>query len=70
MPELVALAKKVKSLRKELNETQLVFGLNCGLSEDVISQLENQRTNPKLSTLQNIAAYTNVTVSDLLKTEE
>jgi len=67
MPELVALAKKLKSLRKELGETQLTFGLNCGLSEDVICQLENEKTDPKLSTLQNIAAYTNVTVSDLLK---
>ena len=67
MPELEALAKNTKAKRKELRETQLTFALNCGLCEDEISDIENQNTDPKLSTIQNIAAYVGLTVSDLLK---
>lgn len=67
MPELKALAMNTKAKRIERNETQLEFGLNCGLSEDEICKIENQNTDPKLSTIQSIAAYTGLTVSDLLK---
>lgn len=71
MPELEALAKNTKAKRIERKETQLMFGLNCGLSEDEIYNIEHQRTDPKLSTIQSIAAYTGLTVSELLtiKTE-
>lgn len=67
MPELKALAMNTKAKRIEKKETQLEFGLNCGLSEDEICKIENQNTDPKLSTIQSIAAYTGLTVSDLLK---
>ena len=67
MPELKALAMNTKAKRIEKNETQLEFGLNCGLSEDEICKIENQNTDPKLSTIQSIAVYTGLTVSDLLK---
>lgn len=67
MPEFEALANYVKTKRVENNETQIEFGAKCGLSDDEISNIENQRTDPKLSTLQSIAAYTGTTVSDLLK---
>lgn len=67
MPELKALAMNTKAKRIEKNETQLEFGLNCGLSEDEICKIENQNTDPKLSTIQSIAAYTGLTVADLLK---
>lgn len=69
MPEFEALAKNLKAKRIERHESQFTFASNCGLSEDEISNLENQKTDPKLSTLQNIAAYTDSTVSELLKTE-
>ena len=67
MPELKTLAMNTRAKRIEKNETQLEFGLNCGLSEDEICKIENQNTDPKLSTIQSIAAYTGLTVSDLLK---
>lgn len=67
MPELKALAMNTRAKRIEKNETQLEFGLNFGLSEDEICKIENQNTDPKLSTIQSIAAYTGLTVSDLLK---
>lgn len=70
MPELEALAQNTKNKRKEMGETQLTFGLNCGLSEDEICNIENMNTDPKLSTIQNIAAYTGLTVSELLTREE
>ena len=67
MTEVEALAERIKSKRKELNQTQLTFGLNCGLSEDEISKIETCQTDPKLSTIQSIAAYIGITVSDLLQ---
>ena len=67
MPELHALAKNTKAIRLDMKETQLMFGLNCGLSEDEICNIENQNTDPKLSTIQSIAAYTGLTVSELLQ---
>ena len=67
MPELNALAKNTKAIRLDMKETQLMFGLNCGLSEDEICNIENQNTDPKLSTIQSIAAYTGLTVSELLQ---
>lgn len=67
MPELNALAKNIRAIRLDMKETQLTFGLNCGLSEDEICNIENQNTDPKLSTIQCIAAYTGLTVSELLR---
>jgi hypothetical protein len=67
MLELKALAINTKAIRIKKKETQLTFGLNCGLSEDEICNIENQNTDPKLSTIQSIATYTGLTVSDLLK---
>ncbi len=66
MSETEVLSHNLKKIRKEMGETQLVFALNCGLSEDEISHLENGSTDPKLSTLQSIAAYTGLTVAQLL----
>lgn len=70
MPEIDILAKNLKKKRDELHETQFVFASNCGISTDEISLIERGKTDPKLSTLQSIAAYANITVSDLLKIEE
>ncbi len=69
MPEFEALSQNTKKKRKEMGETQLVFGMNCGISKDEISNIENAVTDPKLSTMQNIAAYTGLTVSELLTKE-
>ncbi len=70
MPEIEALARNIREKRKELRETQLTFGINCGLSEDEISNIENGHTDPKLSTIQCIAAYTGLTVPELLTRKE
>ncbi len=67
MPEIEALAKNVKAIRKEFGETQLTFALKCGLSQDEICLIEKGKANPKIETIQNIASYTGLTVTDLFK---
>ncbi len=41
-----------------------------GICEEELSLLERGRTDPKLSTIQLIASYMGVTVSELLSTED
>ena len=70
MPETEALAKNLKRIRKkERKETQAAFAFGCGISEEEISLMERMKTDPKLSTLKNIAAYTNKSVSEILRVE-
>lgn len=70
MPERDALAKRIKSYRRGQHLTQFEFSEETGISIEEVSLLERTKTDPKLSTLQNLAAYMGVTVSDLLKIEE
>lgn len=70
MPEYEILAKNLKKIRKEMKESQLDFAAHCGISPEIISMIENERTDPKISTIQKIAAYTDQTVSDLLRKED
>lgn len=69
MPEKDALARNIKVLRKRMRESQIDFAAHCGISTESLSLLERQRSDPKLSTIQKVAAYANWTVSDLLNTE-
>lgn len=70
MPEKDALAKRIKAYRRVQHMTQFDFSGETGLSVEEISHLEREETDPKLSTLQSLAAYMGVTVSDLLKIDE
>ena len=70
MPEFEALAHNVKKIRKEMKLSQLEFALECGLSMEIISMIECQKTDPKLSTIQKIAAFTGYTPSELLTLSE
>lgn len=69
MPENAVLAKNLKAIRKELRETQMEFAAHCGISTEELSLLEREQSNPQLSTIQKVAAYTDRTVADLLQTE-
>lgn len=69
MPELKALAKKSKAVRKAMHENQAEFAANCGISTETLSLIEREKSDPRLSTIQKIAAYTDCTVSELLKIE-
>lgn len=67
MPENEALAKNIKTIRKQMKKSQIEFAAECGISTEILSLIERQKTDPKLSTIQKVAAYTNHTVSDLIK---
>ena len=66
MSENEILAWSLKKIRKELGESQIDFAANCGISVEELSLLERGRSDPKMSTLQKIAAYLGKSVSDLL----
>lgn len=70
MPEVIALARNLRRIRKEMKLSQLEFALESGISLDIISMIEREKTNPRLSTLQKISAYTGETVADLLTPPE
>ena len=70
MPETEALAHNVKQIRKELNISQIDFAADCGISTEILSLIEREKTDPKLSTIQKIAAYVGCNVTDLLTKKE
>ena len=67
MTELEILSEKIKIIRKELHQSQMEFALNCGISTETISLIERKKVCPSLDTIQKIASYLGVTVSELLK---
>ena len=69
MSENEVLSIKVKADRKKKQESQIVFAENCDISTKTLSKIENSTADPRLSTLQKLAAYTGETVSELLHTE-
>lgn len=68
MAENVVLAERLISARNNSQETQIVFSEKCGISTKTLSNMENIMGDPRLSTLQKIAAYLGCTVSELLDT--
>ena len=66
MPEFMTLANNLKVIRKEMRETQETFAGHCDMSVEELSLLERRKSDPKLSTLQKVSSYTNLTVSELL----
>ena len=67
MPECEALAKRLKEIRKEMELSQMEFAAECGISTEILSLIEREKTDPKLSTLQKISAYVGCEVSELIK---
>ena len=65
MPENAILAKNVKGLRNKMGQTQEAFAAGCDLSKEIISLIERGKSDPKLSTVKKIAAYTASTVAEL-----
>ena len=69
MPELAALSKRILKYRQEHGESQLEFAEHCDVSHYTMSSIENIASDVKVSTVQKIAAYTGMTVSELLDPE-
>ena len=70
MPEISALAKRVRAYRESLGETQFELSGEIGISIEELSLIERGQANPRLSTMQKIAAHMGITVSALLDVEE
>lgn len=70
MPEISVMAERVKAYRKSLKKTQFELSNEIGISTDELSLIERGETNPRLDTMQKIAAHMGITVSSLLKVEE
>ena len=70
MPETAALADRIRKYRDAQEKNQFDMASEMGLSTEEISLLERGKTDPKLSTLQKIAAHMGITVSELLKIDE
>ncbi len=62
---LIAVGKRVSSLRKQKGLTQLRLALLCETTQSYISDLEVGRRNPSLVILKRIADALNCSLSDL-----
>lgn len=69
MPEFHSLSERIKKLRKELKENQADFAYHCGISIETLSLIEREKTDVRLSTIQKIGSYSNLTVSELVAVE-
>ena len=67
MPEGKILAQKSREIRREMKESQMEFAYHCGICTETLSLIEREKADPRLSTVQKIAAYVNRTVSELLE---
>ncbi len=66
MPETEVLSENIRKIRKFLKQNQFEFAENCGISVETLSLIERKKADPRLSTIQKIAAYTDTLVSDLV----
>lgn len=66
MSENEIIARNVKDIRKSFGLSQIDFAANCGISVEELSLIERNRADPKLSTLQKIAAYIGEPVAYLI----
>jgi transcriptional regulator with XRE-family HTH domain len=63
--------ERIRTLRTEKNLTLPALAERAGLSKGLISKLENNEdSNPSLSTLYKIAEALEITVADILETEQ
>jgi len=65
--ESAKLGKNLKRIRTEKGITQGDIVRNLGVSRSFISNIENGKTNPTLSTITNIAKALGVLSDELLK---
>ena len=61
------LGANLKKIRKEKKITQATLADVLNVDKSFVSNIENGKTNPTLSTITNIAKALDVSASDLLK---
>ncbi len=67
MPECEALSYNLRRIRKKMHKNQFEFAEECGICVETLSTLEREQGDPKLSTLQKIAAYADCEVAELIE---
>ncbi len=70
MSEDEILAKKLKAYRIKQGLSQKELARQIGASTDTIGLIERQKVKPRLDTMEKIAEYFGITLSDLLDTQE
>lgn len=70
MPEFENLAQNIARVRKQMKETQEEFAAHCDIASGTLNLMENQKTDPRLSSIQKVAAYIGCTVPELLSKEK
>ncbi|APC41560.1 helix-turn-helix domain-containing protein [Clostridium estertheticum] len=60
----------IKNLRKEKNLSLRSLAQSAGISKSTLSDVENSNNNPSIKTLEKIAIALDVSVKDLLTSEE
>ena len=61
------LGENLKKIRTSKNITQTEFAEKLGVDKSFVSNIENGKTNPTLSTLTNLAQALGVSTNELLK---
>jgi DNA-binding XRE family transcriptional regulator len=58
--------KRLQSIRTDKGMTQMQLAIEAGLDRSFISDMENGKKEPTISTLDQIAVAMNISLSDLL----
>lgn len=69
MDTLSALGKRIQKLRQKVGITQEQLSERAGISPKNLSELENGRGNPTLTSLEGLAAGLGITLSELFDFE-
>lgn len=65
----MSIGQNIKNARKNKGLSQKQLGELLGVSQAAIGQFENEKSTPKLETLEKIAAALNIPVSELIPFE-
>ena len=61
------LGENLKKIRTKKNITQTELAKTLGVDKSFVSNIENRKTNPTLSTITNLAQTLGVSTNELLK---
>lgn len=60
------IGKNIKNLRERRGISQRELGAMLGVTQQTIGQLENNKTSPRIETLERVATALNASISDLI----
>ena len=68
--EQILLGDNLRAVRKEKHISLQEIADNIGVSKSFLSQVENGKASPSLSTLKEITSYLNISISSLVEGEQ